>query len=101
MSKASDLSEVGNFDEKVGTILHANESFKRAIVSLSHNEISLDDLHRLEFKILSQSECARYQKVAQKQRKNYQDYMKNKRHINTTELQTKKRNMKEARKLSE
>ena len=56
----SDLGEGSNFDEKVGTILHANESFKRAIVTLSRNEISLDDLNRLEFKILNQSECTRY-----------------------------------------
>ena len=60
------MGNADNWEEKVGNLLQSSESFKKTLISLSHNEISLDDLNKLDFKVMDDSERNRYQKVAQK-----------------------------------
>ena len=44
LAKAADLDNSNNWDENVGDLVQASESFKKALVSISHNEITHNNL---------------------------------------------------------
>ena len=60
-------------------------------MSLSQKQIEEEDLEGLSFSILSAQECSKYQKVAQKQKKDYVKFLKNKKHIRVKDLIAKRK----------
>ena len=80
--------------------MKASQALKATLASVSKGAITEADCGRLYFSLMSDAESTNYRKVAQKQKQVYTKYLSEKRHINVRKLIERRREEKEAGKLS-